>query len=622
MNREEYTQLMIDKSKSLARDDMNVVDRIVNKINGKKIRTNEEFADLLIEECFKQDGIRPEFFLDTTQTASQQVLNTIEKQEAFAKRIVEFQQAEAVVHELMVTGNIQELQADGTISLYKESMKFNPSKIDEYFQTVSNSNEFVVGEEPKTIDYTDKFTLFSQEPIQNEQSILIKPLRTDSEQNQTPEQVSPVRTEQVNEANEVDDVVDEVKNDEYTTNPIQENEQNVMNFEKFMEELNRKYDEKYAIQRMNKTGLKSRMVNEKTGGVITIEKSILGSTTVTAGTGTPADDLATMLLKGDGRLVQVPQPPNDTDFANMVEAWKKLQADGYDLDNIKLVGKEPMIPDRYRDALEQLKNPGFVLGGQELDGSEGQEPNQPENEGEGQEPNQPENEGEGQEPNQPENEGEGQEPNQPENEGEGQEPNQPENEGEGQEPNQPENEGDEQQPNQPENEGEGQEPNQPENEGDEQEPNQPENEGEGQEPNQPENEGEEQEPNEPENEGETPEEPKQQEQQVADNPFEGENAVNEAEQPENEIVEDHPFDNIDYDNIEFDDEDVENNANQEQDFDPDFDDALVDAVNGIDPNSDDAVEQRAIQELQVETGTNQQNSHKTHQKQAKRAKLR
>ncbi|ELA9876136.1 hypothetical protein V4F55_003580 [Vibrio parahaemolyticus] len=553
MNREEYTQLMIDKSKSLARDDMNVVDRIVNKINGKKIRTNEEFANLLIEECFKQDSIRPEFFLDTTQTASQRVLNTLEKQEAFAKRIVEFQQAEAVVHEMMVTGNIQELQANGTISLYKESMKFNPTKTNDYYQNVDNSNDFVVGEAPKTVEYTDKFTLFSQEPIQNEQSILIKPLRTDSEQNQTHEQVSHVRSEQVNEVHEVhevDDVVDEVKNDEYTTNPIQENEQNVMDFEKFMEELNRKYDEKYAIQKVNKTGLKSRLVNENTGGVITIEKSILGTTTVTAGTGTPADDLATMLLKGDGRLVQVPQPPNDTDFANMVEAWKKLQADGYDLDNIKLVGKEPMIPDRYRDALEQLKNPGFVLGGQELDGGEGQEPKQPENEGQEQEPNQPENEGQEQEPNQPENEGEGQEPNEPENE------------------------------------------------------------------------GEEQEPNEPENEGETPEEPKQQEQQVDDNPFEGENAVNEAEQPENEIVEDHPFDNIDYDNIEFDDEDVENNANQEQDFDPDFDDALVDAVNGIDPNSDDAVEQRAIQELQVETGTNQQNSHKTHQKQAKRAKLR
>lgn len=528
MNREEYTQLMIDKSKTIAAKDLKKVEKFAKKLSNMSYLPPEKFADHIITECYKQDSVRPEYFLDTTQTASQQVLNTLEKQEAFAKRIVEFQEAEAVVHEMMVTGNIQELQANGIISLYKESMKFNPSKIDEYCQAVSNSNEFVVGEAPKAVDYTDKFTLFSQEPIQNEQSILIKPLRTDSEQNQTHEQVSHVRSEQVsevNEVNEVDDVVNEVKNDEYTTNPIQENEQNVMDFEKFMEELNRKYDEKYAIQKVNKTGLKSRLVNENTGGVITIEKSILGTTTVTAGTGTPADDLATMLLKGDGRLVQVPQPPNDTDFANMVEAWKKLQADGYDLDNIKLVGKEPMIPDRYRDALEQLKNPGFVLGGQDLDGGEEQEPKQPENEGEDQEPNEPENEGEGQEPKQPENEGEEQEPKQPENEGDGQEPNEPENEGEGQEPKQPENEGEEQ--------------------------------------------------------------------------------------------------DIDYDNLEFDDEDeVENNVTQEQDFDPDFDDALVDAVNGIDPNSDDEVEKRAIQEIQRETGTNPQNSQKNNQKQAKRAKLR
>ncbi|WP_029847536.1 hypothetical protein, partial [Vibrio parahaemolyticus] len=85
----------------------------------------------------------------------------------------------------------------------------------------------------------------------------------------------------------------------------------------------------------------------------------------------------------------------------------------------------------------------------------------------------------------------------------------------------------------------------------------------------------------------------------------------EPNQPENEIVDDHSFDNIDYDNIEFDDED--------EDFDPDFDDSLVDAV---DPNSDDEVDKRAIKELQAQTGTNPNRSHETHQKQAKKAKLR
>ncbi|KYN24900.1 hypothetical protein AUQ44_03460 [Vibrio cidicii] len=126
------------------------------------------------------------------------------------------------------------------------------------------------------------------------------------------------------------------------------------------------------------------------------------------------------------------------------------------------------------------------------------------------------------------------------------------------------------------------------------------------------------------NDGETPENPEQH--IVDDNPF-----VNEADtqeqtnQPKNEVdTPDQQTDelDIDFDDLEFDDEDeVKNTANQEKDFDPDFDDALADAVNGIDPNSDEAVEQRAIQKLQRETGTSPNNSQKTHQ-QAKKAKLR
>ncbi|EJI1278578.1 hypothetical protein NDZ80_001943, partial [Vibrio vulnificus] len=153
----------------------------------------------------------------------------------------------------------------------------------------------------------------------------------------------------------------------------------------------------------------------------------------------------------------------------------------------------------------------------------------------------------------------------------------------------------------------------------------------------------------PKNEGDVPQEPKHQEkqEQVDDNPFSNDGET--PENPEQHIVDDNPFVNeadtqeqtnqpknevdtpdqqtdeldIDFDDLEFDDEDeVKNTANQEQDFDPDFDDALADAVNGIDPNSDEAVEQRAVQELKVETGTSPNNSQKTHQQQAKKAKLR
>ncbi|HCH1010321.1 TPA: hypothetical protein NKP47_002010 [Vibrio parahaemolyticus] len=302
--------------------------------------------------------------------------------------------------------------------------------------------------------------------------------------------------------------------------PLQKTDKTVKSYQDFIDELLEQYESNYTLEKLNKTGLKQRLFNAETGGSIHIEKSVLGSVTLTAGTGTAAEDLATMLLKGKGRLVQVPSPENEADFTNMIEAWKKLQTDGYDLANIKL-DKEG-VPQRYHDALAEMKKPGYVIGGEELN-NDVEEPAKPENSFVVVDDNPFENEGET--------------------------------------------------------------------------------------------------PETPKNEGETPQEPKnqeKQEQQVDDNPFEGENAVNGPQQPDQQNDE---LD-IDFDDLEFDDEDeLKNTANQEKDFDPDFDDALVDAVNGIDPNSDEAVEQRAIQELKGETGTSPNNSQKTHQ-QAKKAKLR
>ncbi|HCE3509858.1 TPA: hypothetical protein NG630_002093 [Vibrio parahaemolyticus] len=323
--------------------------------------------------------------------------------------------------------------------------------------------------------------------------------------------------------------------------PLQKTDKSIKSYQEFIDELLEKYESNYTLEKLSKTGLKQRLFNAETGGSIHIEKSVLGSVTLTAGTGTAAEDLATMLLKGKGRLVQVPSPESEQDFTNMIEAWKKLQTDGYDLENIKL-DKEG-VPQRYHDALTELKKPGYVIGGEELN-NDVEEPAKPENSFVVVDDNPFENEGET-----------------------------------------------------------------PEN---------------------------------PKNEDEKPQEPEKQEQQVDDNPFEGENAVKaeQAQEPENQIVDDNPFEgenavnepeqpdqqsdelDIDFGDLEFDDEDeAKNKANQEKDFDPDFDDALADAVNGIDPNSDEAVEQRAVNELQIETGTNPNSSQKT-QQQAKKAKLR
>ncbi|HCE2642131.1 TPA: hypothetical protein N2964_000110 [Vibrio parahaemolyticus] len=339
--------------------------------------------------------------------------------------------------------------------------------------------------------------------------------------------------------------------------PLQKTDKSIKSYQEFIDELLEKYESNYTLEKLSKTGLKQRLFNAETGGSIHIEKSVLGSVTLTAGTGTAAEDLATMLLKGKGRLVQVPSPETEVDFTNMIEAWKKLQTDGYDLENIKL-DKEG-VPQRYHDALAELKKPGYVIGGEELN-NDVEEPAKPENSFVVVDDNPFSNDGET-----------------------------PEN---------PKNEGDV--PQEPKHQ-----------EKQEQVDDNPFS-----------NDGET--PEQPKNEGETPQEPEKQ--IVDDNPFVNESDTQEqTNQPKNEVdTPDQQSDelDIDFDDLEFDDEDeAKNKANQEKDFDPDFDAALADAVNGIDPNSDEAVQQRAVKELQAETGTNPNSSQKT-QQQAKKAKLR
>ncbi|MFN1548770.1 hypothetical protein ABLA51_02510 [Vibrio parahaemolyticus] len=557
MNREEYTQLMIDKSKTIAANDLKKVEKFAKKLSSMSYLPPEKFADHIIMECFKKDGVRPEYFLDKTQTASKILFSSQEKQVAFANRVAEYQEAEAVVKELSKHNNVNSVNNSNIVTFSNESMIFNPEYINdyhtEYLKEVSDKTMFVVsGEKPKALEYTDKYSLFHVKPTQNEISIIVKP-------------------DGQSKTNSKDDVSNvEIPDVDY---PLQKSSNKLTSYQDYVDELLEKYESNYSLEKLSKTGLKQRLFNAETGGSIHIEKSVLGSVTLTAGTGTAAEDLATMLLKGKGRLVQVPSPETEVDFTNMIEAWKKLQTDGYDLENIKL-DKEG-VPQRYHDALAELKKPGYVIGGEELN-NDVEEPAKPENSFVVVDDNPFSNDGET-----------------------------PEN---------PKNEGDV--------------PQEPKHQ-----------------------EKQEQVDDNPfSNDGETPEQPKQSEQPeqseqpiVDDNPFEGENAVKaeQAKEPEKQIVDDNPFEgenavnepqqpdqqsdelDIDFDDLEFDDDnEAKNKANQEQDFDPDFDDALADAVNGIDPNSDEAVEQRAIQQLQAETGTTPSNTQKTHQQQAKKAKLR
>ncbi|WMN53502.1 hypothetical protein [Vibrio alginolyticus] len=532
MNREEYTQLMIDKSKTLAAKDLKKVEKFAKNLRSKIYLPPEKFADHIIMECFKKDGVRPEYFLDKTQTPSKILFSSEEKQIAFANRVAEYQEAEAVVKELSKHNKVNSVNNSNIVNFSNESMIFNPEYIDdyhiEYLKNDSDKQMFVVaGEKPKALEYTDKYSLFDVKATQNEISIVVKP-------------------DVKSKSNSNDDVANiDIPEVEY---PLQKTDKTVKSYQDYVDELLEKYESNYSLEKMSKTGLKQRLFNAETGGSIHIEKSVLGSVTLTAGTGTAAEDLATMLLKGKGRLVQVPSPETEEDFTNMIEAWKKLQTDGYDLENIKL-DKEG-VPQRYHDALAELKKPGYVIGGEELK-NDGEVEEKPQNSFVVVDDNPFEN---------------------------------------------------------------SETPEKPKNEGDV--------------PQEPKHQEQQVDDNPFSNDGEIPEQPKQSEQQIVDdNPFVNEvYAQEQTNQPNNEVdTPDQQNDDldIDFDDLEFDDEDeVKNTANQEKDFDSDFDAALADAVNGIDPNSDEAVEQRAVNQLQIETGTNPNNSQKTHQQQAKKAKLR
>ncbi|MEK2090346.1 hypothetical protein WOB63_00750 [Vibrio parahaemolyticus] len=536
MNREEYTQLMIDKSKTIAAKDLKKVEKFAKKLSSMSYLPPEKFADHIIMECFKKDGVRPEYFLDKTQTPSKILFSSQEMQVAFANRVAEYQEAEAVVKELSKHNKVNSVNNSNIVNFSNESMIFNPEYIDdyhiEYLKNDSDKQMFVVaGEKPKALEYTDKYSLFHVKSTQNEISIVVKP-------------------DVQSKSNSSDDVANvdvanvDVPEVEY---PLQKSDAKVKSYQDYVDELLVKYESNYSLEKLSKTGLKQRLFNAETGGSIHIEKSVLGSVTLTAGTGTAAEDLATMLLKGKGRLVQVPSPESEEDFTNMIEAWKKLQSDGYDLANIQL-DKEG-VPQRYHDALAEMKKPGYVIGGEELN-NDVEEPAKPENsfiivdDNPFEKSETPEN---------------------------------------------PKNEGDV--------------PHEPKHQ-------------------------EQVDDNPFSNDGETPQEPKQEEKQIVDdNPFVNEaDTLEQSNQPKHEVdTPDQQTDelDIDFDDLEFDDEDeVKNQANQDKDCDPDFDDALADAVNGIDPNSDEAVEQRAVNQLQIETGTNPNNSQKTHHQQAKKAKLR
>lgn len=338
---------MISKSKNVLKSNPDLADDLIAVINTSNIVSNEYLADVLIEACYKQDKIRPELFLDKSSLVSQKLLNSPEKQQAFSKRIEEFQKMESLMHELMMDDKAELLQDADIIDMYKSSMKFNPAFIDNGYAVAMEKmgvntldNNFGFGDFPSEAnEYNPNFVLSDVKIVDgiNDEIDLIE---------------NTVNSPEIDLSNDMNEKV---------FSPIAKIDGISKTYQESMKELLNEFEQKYTYEK-SLLSFKSKAFNSATGTTINIQKHLSGGYSLSSGTGTPSEDLATMMLKGDGVIRRVPDPETDEDFNNVVEAWSMLKDRGYDLSNIQLKGDLAAIPQRYHDTLKSIQENTFDFG--------------------------------------------------------------------------------------------------------------------------------------------------------------------------------------------------------------------------------------------------------------------
>lgn len=186
MNRIEYTENMIGKSKTLFENNPDSANEIVDLVKGQEFQTEQEKADAIIKACYDHDNIRPELFLDKSFPLSEELLDTPEMQATFINRVELYQDGEALINELILHDEGDQLQNNQAVDLWKLSMKFNPDLIDknaEFFVEQmeldqEQTNTFSFGEpSAQGVFYSDEFILPGMD-VSNEKIDLIKPIQS------------------------------------------------------------------------------------------------------------------------------------------------------------------------------------------------------------------------------------------------------------------------------------------------------------------------------------------------------------------------------------------------------------------------------------------------------------
>ncbi|OQT82922.1 hypothetical protein [Vibrio parahaemolyticus] len=334
MNREEYTSLMIEKSQDALKNES--FDNLIDEIYHSSASTinDVEHINNVIGLIIKDNRVRPEVLLESGTKLSRKVLHSKGLREVFEEQLIKFQKGEAFVNSYLSQDAEEELPKELLLK-NNELTSFDPLCIDNYFDKYVNSiagNGFTMAAEPQEYIYTDRYSI---QNVENEQEAVVNngvPKITD-------------------ESNEV-----EVEEAVYPLNKVPD-DSFLEDFDEFNKRLLAKYNEGFVYTNINKLGNKKLAHNEKTGDSYFIETDIIGNKRLTADSGIGAETIVDLILIGKGKTYSLPD--TDTDFKNVVEAWTMLKNDGYDLENIQLIGDS--IPERYHKILDELKTPGYVI---------------------------------------------------------------------------------------------------------------------------------------------------------------------------------------------------------------------------------------------------------------------
>ncbi|KFI12722.1 hypothetical protein IX95_07145 [Vibrio sp. B183] len=307
MNREEYTKTKIQETEESLKQRPSHLNALIAKMGQEAFWSSEDYVDELMNQCSKYD-IRPEIFLDQEQNYLEMPADA---NELLEDRVVEFQDAE---QKAFIAENDQEvLDQDKTL------MKFNPSKVNDFKadeEAANNEqNDLVIGnsDEEQFVDYSSV----------ND----VNPLKKAEPENQSDSEI----------------------------------QQQIKKYDEWEKEYREKLKESLSFEKQGM--FKERVYDADSNTFATYTKAIGGGyKNASAGADASVKQIKSMFANVKPPVLSnAPKDPET--LKNVVDAWKELKADGYDMSKISCGFG---VPKAYKDALKELQKQDLTVN-QELD---------------------------------------------------------------------------------------------------------------------------------------------------------------------------------------------------------------------------------------------------------------